>query len=222
MDQPGLQAHVHDQALRGLQRINALSGSSRSYWPWLRQAALGVTPRPLRILDLATGGGDVPIRLWRKAHKAGINLQIEGCDVSDTAITHARDLAASQRADVRFFTLNALVDPLPTGYDVFLCSLFLHHLEESQAIDLLKRLAAAVDKMILINDLVRGPLGYGLAYVGTRLLTTSPIVHSDGPQSVAGAFTVHEMRQLAAQAGLGSATVRRAWPFRMLLRWGKI
>jgi 2-polyprenyl-3-methyl-5-hydroxy-6-metoxy-1,4-benzoquinol methylase len=221
MDQPGLATHLHDHALRGLQRINRWSGSSRIYWPWLYQASQAVAPRPLRILDLATGGGDVPIRLWHKAKKAGVKLEIEGCDVSDIAIAHARTLAASQSAGVRFFTLNVLADELPAGYDVFLCSLFLHHLEEQQAITLLKRMAAAAGHMLLINDLVRGPVGYALAYVGTRLLTTSRVVHADGPQSVAAAFTVQEMHQLAQRAGLQSATVRRAWPLRMLLRWSK-
>src|SRR5262249_1666656 len=105
--------------------------------------------------------------------------------------------------------------------DILLCSLFLHHLEESQAIDLLKRMATATGRMILINDLVRGPFGFSLAYVGTRVLSRSPIVHADGPQSVAAAFTVQEMRQLAERAGLEHATVARRWPFRMLLEWNK-
>src|SRR5437870_13476363 len=98
MDQPGLAPHLHDHALRGLQRINRWSGSDRIYWPWLHQAARAIAPRPLRVLDLATGGGDVPVRLWHKAKKRGVNLEIEGCDVSDTAIVHARTLAASQSA----------------------------------------------------------------------------------------------------------------------------
>jgi len=221
MDQPGLAPHLHDHALRGLQRINRWSGSSRIYWPCLYQAAQAVAPRPLRILDLATGGGDVPIRLWHRAKKRGVNMEIEGCDVSNTAIVHAQALAVSQSAPVRFFRLNVLTEELPAGYDVFLCSLFLHHLDEQQAITLLQRMAASVGHMLLINDLVRGPIGYALAYVGTRLMTTSRVVHFDGPQSVAAAFTVKEMHQLAQRAGLEEATVQRAWPFRMLLRWCK-
>jgi 2-polyprenyl-3-methyl-5-hydroxy-6-metoxy-1,4-benzoquinol methylase len=221
MDQPGLSPHLHDHALRGLQRINRWSGSSRIYWPCLYQAAQAVAPRPLRILDLATGGGDVPIRLWHRAKKRGVNMEIEGCDVSNTAIVHAQALAVSQSAPVRFFTLNVLTEEMPAGYDVFLCSLFLHHLEEQQAIALLQRMAASVGRLLLINDLMRSPMGYALAYVGTRLLTTSRIVHLDGPQSVAAAFTVQEMHQLAQQAGLVGANIRRAWPFRMLFCWSK-
>ncbi|MFL5240994.1 MAG: methyltransferase domain-containing protein [Gemmataceae bacterium] len=221
MDQPGLAPHLHAQALRGLQRVNWWSGSSGLYWPWIRRAAKTVAPRPLRVLDLATGGGDVPIRLWCNAQAAGLNLEIEGCDRSETAIAHARRSAISRSASVQFFIRDVLEERLPQGYDLLLCSLFLHHLEEHQAVDLLKRMAESAGLMILVNDLVRGPLGFALAYVGTRVLSSSPVVHADGPQSVAGAFTVAEMRRMAQQAGLGGAIVKRRWPFRMLLRWNK-
>jgi hypothetical protein len=60
-----------------------------------------------------------------------------------------------------------------------------------------------------------------LAYVGTRLLSASPIVHVDGPLSVAAAFTCVEAQELARRAGLEGATVARRWPFRFLLTWSR-
>ena len=67
MDQPGLAPDRHHAALRGLSRINLLSGTARVLWPPLRELARETAPRSARVLDLATGGGDVPLRLWRKA-----------------------------------------------------------------------------------------------------------------------------------------------------------
>ena len=64
-----------------------------------------------------------------------------------------------------------------------------------------------------------GIAGWLLAHVGTRLLSRSWVVHTDGPRSVAGAFTVAELRELAAEAGLVGAEVAWRWPFRMLLTW---
>src|SRR5262245_21104489 len=90
MDQPDLDKDAHFQALRGLQRINWWSGSARILWrPLLRLAHY--QPGPLRILDVATGAGDVPIRLWQRAQRAGINLRIDGCDVSTDALELARE-----------------------------------------------------------------------------------------------------------------------------------
>src|SRR5262249_29627668 len=90
MDQPGLEVAHHVQALRGLERINSWSGSSSIFWPALRSLALSLAPQPVRVLDLATGGGDVAIRLWRKAYRSRLAVEISGCDRSETAVEHAR------------------------------------------------------------------------------------------------------------------------------------
>jgi hypothetical protein len=61
MDQPGLDPARHRQALRGLRRINFWSRSAGILWPALAGLARAAQ-RPLRVLDQATGGGDVPNR----------------------------------------------------------------------------------------------------------------------------------------------------------------
>jgi 2-polyprenyl-3-methyl-5-hydroxy-6-metoxy-1,4-benzoquinol methylase len=218
MDQPNLDQERHLQALRGLTRINAWSGSVRLLWPALRQLARA-SARPLRVLDLATGAGDVPLRLWCKAQRAKVPLEIAGCDISTTALDHARTRAEWAGADLSFFQADVLNPPLPEGYDVLTCSLFLHHLEEEQAVALLRRAAAAARKLVLINDLRRGRLAWLTAWVATRVLTTSPVVHTDGPLSVAAAFTIPEALELARRAGLAGTTAVPRWPFRFLLTW---
>jgi hypothetical protein len=72
---------------------------------------------------------------------------------------------------------------------------------------------------VLVNDLRRSRIGLALAHVVTRLLTTSSVVHTDGPLSVRAAFTTQEALALAERAGLTGPTVRRIWPFRWLLTW---
>jgi hypothetical protein len=122
---------------------------------------------------------------------------------------------------VRFFRLDALGDPLPADFDVLSCSLFLHHLAEDDAVGLLRRMAQAARRMVLVNDLIRSPLGYVLAWCGCRLLSRSPVVHFDGPASVAAAFTLGEARALADRAGLAGAVLTRHWPERFLLTWSR-
>ncbi len=217
MDQPGLDPRQHVHALEGLARINWWSGSAGIFWPALRRLARQEA-RTLRVLDLATGGGDVPLRLWRRAQRAGVVLQLEGCDISPVAVEYAEASARKSGTDVRFFVHDALNGPLLEGYDVLMCSLFLHHLDDAPARTLLERMGRQA-RLVLVNDLVRGWPGYLLAQVGARLLTRSPVVHTDGPLSVRAAFTRAELRALAEQAGLRGATVSWRWPWRMLLTW---
>jgi SAM-dependent methyltransferase len=221
MDQPGLPAPRHDRALRGLARLNSWSGSARLLWGPLAQLARRAPRRPLRVLDLATGAGDVPVRLWRRARRGGLDLEIDACDISPVAVEHARRRAARAGAPVRFFVHDALCGPALGGYDAAVCSLFLHHLSEDEAVLFLRRMAGAAERLVLVNDLERTRGGLALAYVATRLLTASDVVHTDGPRSVEGAFTREELQALAARAGLAGASVQRRWPFRLLLSWSK-
>lgn len=220
MDHPNLDAGVHEQALRGLARINRWSGSAGILWPAICELTHRVS-RKCRLLDVATGAGDVPLALFRKARQAGLLLEVQGCDRSEQAVAFARQRAGEQDLPVSFFSCNALTEELPTGFDILTCSLFLHHLEEAAAVELLRLLARAAGALVLVNDLRRCRLGFATAWAGTRLLSRSPIVHFDGPQSVAAAFTLEEARSLAARAGLQRVGVEPRWPFRWLLCWEK-
>jgi 2-polyprenyl-3-methyl-5-hydroxy-6-metoxy-1,4-benzoquinol methylase len=111
---------------------------------------------------------------------------------------------------------------LPNDFDVVMCSLFLHHLSNDDALTLLRRMAAATRCLGLVSDLRRSAYGLFLAYSASRVLSRSKVVHVDAVRSVRGAFTKSELQHLAAEAGLENATVANRWPARMLLRWGKL
>lgn len=220
MDQIGIDAAAHDQALQGLRRINALSGAVGSLFTQIKAlAAEQEHSRPLRVLDVACGGGDNSIALAERCQREGLAVQVDGCDLSQQAVTNACRHAAGKPLQATFFQADALRDPLPQDYDVVVCSLFLHHLDDSAAVELLRRLGQSCRQLVLVNDLIRSPLGYGLAWAGCRLLSRSPIVHFDGPVSVQGAFRMDEALDLAIRAGLGGASIRRSWPERFLLSW---
>lgn len=222
MDQPGLDDQLHRQALRALRRVNGICGTSRQLWRAIERAAREAAPRPLRVLDVASGGGDVAIGLARRARRAGLSLEIAGCDMSPTAIEHATGEAAAAGLDeVSFFAHDVLRDPLPSDFDVVTCTLFLHHLDEPEAELVLARLVQAARQQALVDDLRRTRLGYWMAWCACRLLTTSPIVHVDGPRSVQGAFTSDEAAELARRAGWRGVTVRHHWPERFLLTGSK-
>ena len=193
-------------------RINRLSRSDAILWPGIENLARRVGGSPIRVLDVASGGGDVPIALAKRALRSGLNVQVEGCDVSLEAVQYARRQAELSGLSLRFFNLDLLNEPIPPGYDVVTCSLFLHHLAEADASIFLRKAAGATNRLLLVNDLLRGPVGYLMAWFACRLLTLSPVVRYDGPVSVAGAFTLSEVRELAKSAGLEGEPGRRCWP----------
>jgi SAM-dependent methyltransferase len=221
MDQPGLPTDDHKEALAGLARLNWLSGSSRILWPPLQKLARFQAGQTVRVLDLACGGGDVTIALLNRARRDRCQLEFVGCDASEVALSVARKNAKKAGHNVEFFQADLLKTELPAGFDAAICSLFLHHLADTDAEELLRRMGRAAGKLVLVNDLVRSRRGYLLAWLASRLLTRSPIVMGDGPLSVEGAFTPTEALVLATRAGLAGATISTHWPLRLLLKWWK-
>lgn len=219
MDDPALDPAQHRRALDGLARLNRASGAAGVLWKPVRDLARQHTGRPLRVLDVACGSGDVPIALVREARRSGVAFEADGCDISPTAVETAARTAAAAGVPARFFTHDAIRDPLPAGYDVVTCSLFLHHLPDDDAVAVLRRMKAAAGSLVLVSDLARSRFGYAAVWVACRALTRSPVVHFDGPASVRSAFTPAEALDLATRAGLIGATVHARFPCRFLLRW---
>jgi len=219
MDAPDLAPARAAGALRALARVNRLSGVAGRVWDEARALNSGHGGRPIRVLDVACGGGDVVVSLARRASRSGLAFEVHGCDVSPTAIAIARDNSKRAGVRARFFELDALRDEIPDDYDVVCCSLFLHHLEEHDAVALLVTMAEKARRTVLVQDLRRTAAGYALAFAVLRLISRSDVAHTDGPRSVEGAFSLREARDLARRAGLEGALVEPCWPQRFRLTW---
>jgi SAM-dependent methyltransferase len=219
MDDPTLDATRHACALDALARVNGLSGTARRVWREVRTLGRGGV-RPVRVLDVACGDGHVLTEVGRRARRDGIDVDLCGCDLSPAALERARTRAGGEDV-ARFVQVDALRDELPGRHDVTTCSLFLHHLSEVEACRLLRAMAGAAERLLLVQDLRRTRTGYALAAVALRLITTSDVARHDGLVSVRAAFTLSEARSLVDSAGLAGADVRPCWPQRFTIRWAR-
>lgn len=228
MDDPSLDFESHAAALRGLARLNEASFSPASIWAEIKDEAR-LAAKPLRILDIATGGGDIPIALYHKAKQSGLTLEIVGSDISLDAIKYAKSNALQKKAEVQFVPLNVFEDQLPSGFDVVMTSLFTHHLDPDDVVALLAKMSCAARLKVIVNDLVRSELSYCSVWLATRLLSRSAVVHYDGPVSVNASYTAAEFLDMARRAGLlevatsgsgaSSLVVKSFPPCRQLLVW---
>lgn len=216
MDDPALDERAHQQALKGLRRINRVTNSTRMIWKTILNHHNDL-PRPIKILDLACGGGDVLVDISRRAQKAGIEVELTGWDLSPTAIAVTNQMADLNNMSIQTGIANALVDEFPQDQDVIFCSLFLHHLSHDDAKLLLSKMASSTNGLMIVSDLLRTQFGYRLAWLGTRLLSRSHIVHVDGPLSVEAAFTLAEVSALKDECGLADAKLHSFLPARFLL-----
>ncbi len=219
MDDPSLDRSEHGRALAGLARLNRVGRSVDILWKGIRSLATTPGHGPFSILDVASGSGDIPLGLVRRARRVGANLSIHACDISEYALGEIRRRAERERATVATFALDAATQEIPGEYDVVMTSLFTHHLADDRVVDLLYRMRSAARSLVLVSDLVRTRAAYRMAVLASRVLTGSRVVHTDAEKSMRAAFTVPEMASLAEQAGLSHADVSPRWPCRFLLTW---
>jgi 2-polyprenyl-3-methyl-5-hydroxy-6-metoxy-1,4-benzoquinol methylase len=218
MDDPRLDVDLHQQALKGLQRINTVSRSWKAIWDPVRQLAK-THGEPVSVVDVACGSGDMLLNMCRRASREDLSIRFTGLDISQTAIQFATDAAQVHDLDIEFRRANASELASGPPFDVVCCSLFLHHLPVAEAVDLLGQMKASANQMVLVQDLRRSTAGYGLAFIVPRLLTRSRIVHIDALRSVRAAFSIDEVHKLAHASGLEHAGIRKVWPQRFLLSW---
>lgn len=200
MDDPALDPAEHLRALRGLGKLNSTTGVASALFRRLQRYSQEHPERPLRVLDVATGGGDLPIQWARMAARRQIAMQLTGVDVSPRAIDFARDRARAAGVEVGFLCRDCLHQPLPEGFDVLTCSLFCHHLPEDQIVRLLRAMTDAARRAVVVCDLERSRLNLAAVWCASRILSRSPVVHNDATLSVRAALTRSEFRQLAERA----------------------
>lgn len=222
MDDPGLEHVRHTRALAGLARINRLS-LSVSTLHHLVQRLLAIADRrirrdgPVRLLDVASGSGDVCIGLARAMRRAGTPLRVSACDISQHACDTIRARARAADTEIDVFRADAISQTLPGGFDIVHCGLFMHHLSSSQVVATLRNMARAARGHVLVTDLDRSTTHLLLARIVPRMVTLSDVVHTDAVRSVLAAFKPHELARLFTQAGLTTPTAQRIFPCRFAM-----
>jgi SAM-dependent methyltransferase len=230
MDQPEVPEGELATDLRNLAWINALLGGIaviRAHWPKRGEwsvvsgaAGASISPltthhSPLTVLDVATGGGDIPRWLARRERE---RVLLVAGDMHPQMLALARRWSAE--LPIRFLRLDARRLPFPDrGVDVVLCSLMLHHLTEADAVSALRELARVTRRRLIVNDLRRSPVARSLIWLITRF-SRNRLTRYDSPVSVERAFTPAELAALARGAGLeatGRFRVHRHRFYRMAL-----
>jgi 2-polyprenyl-3-methyl-5-hydroxy-6-metoxy-1,4-benzoquinol methylase len=197
MDRPQPVTAELESDLRNLRQLNRYFGSYRLIRFFLRRWL--TRGNPMRILDLATGSGDIPRLVIDYARRAGAEVLVDAVDQQQSTVEIARSLSATY-PEINFIQGDVLkYNGGP--YDMVLCSLALHHFADEDAVRVLRRCRELSRKYVLVSDLERG----WLATVGVNLLTAiifrDPMTRVDARLSAERAFSFPEFRSLAERAG---------------------
>ena len=208
MDEPSQPEADVAASLHDIGRVNRFLGGTMVTLGHLRRLLrrhpAGV---PVTLLDLATGGGDIPRAVVRWGRRRGLPFRCVCLDVNPVVLGIAERESAGY-PELEFLRGDARRVGFADGaFDVVACSMALHHFGPEDAVQILREMDRLSRKGLVLNDLRRSRWGWLGIWLLTRLLPANRLTRHDGPASTLRAYTPAELRGLAEGAGLRNAEV---------------
>ena len=213
MDADDLDPATYAAVVGDLARVNVVTMAARPTFSFLARALAKHAGRPLRVLDVGFGDGDMLRRIAHWADRRGHRVELVGVDLNPRSELAARAHTPSALT-IRWVTGN-YADLAGEPWDVVISSLVAHHMTHGQLVDFVRFMEAHARAGWLINDLHRHRFAHAGFPPLARLLGWHPIIRHDGALSIARSYRPGEWPAILAEAGVCGTRVYRAFPFRL-------
>jgi len=211
LDDAELQPAELAAVLHDLARFNGAMFGHRPVVAFLlRAAARAPQDRPLTVLDVGCGYGDLLRAVRRAFDRRGLPIRLIGLDLSRETIriaqeaTDAADDIAYQAGDV--FTFRPA-----QSIDVVVSSLLTHHMSDDMIAAFLRFMEQTAQRGWLIYDLQRHIVPYAFIGLMGKITRLHPMVIHDGRISVARSLTRAEWNARLDAAGIARDAVKLRW-----------
>ncbi|SDM26262.1 methyltransferase domain-containing protein [Pedobacter antarcticus] len=211
MDNFALPPQEIDPVLRELEIINKLLGGFSVFYNAFKYIKLDNGDR---ICDWGCGGGDSLRVLHKYFSTKQLKLNFIGIDATPAAIAFA-NRTHEKISNIQFRKADVLEEEFrPDEFDVVISSLFTHHFDNDEWVNLIGRMMFSAKKAVVINDLHRHWLAYHSIGILTRLFSKSPMVQHDSKLSVLRSFRKKELEMLLQRANVKNYRIKWMWAFR--------
>jgi len=219
MDAPDADPGALSRSLAFIRQVNLWLGYNRATLGHLQRFSRDwKSGQTIRILDVATGSGDLPRAIARWADRRGFAVKITGVDLHEKTLESAREIGSGE--GIEFLQADATNLPFAdAAFDYVVCSMFLHHLDEPFAAGVLRELDRVARRGVIVADLLRSHRAY--VWITLFTLFAEAMVRHDARVSVSGAFTERELLSLRDQAGLAYLQPYRHFGHRLVLAGAK-
>lgn len=217
IDAPGIPFSDWEVCLKELNTVNTLLGGHAITIEGVKRLIRKHDNKKITIAEIGCGGGDnlKAIHKWNSQGK--YNIHYIGIDLNkactEFATTNCNNLPSSE------FICSDYRDAQFNGHkpDIIFNSLFCHHFNNTQMLEMLKWMNHNSTAGFFINDLQRHPLAYHSISILTKCFSQSYLVKNDAPISVLRGFHKEEWKQLLQKASLSNYTINWRWAFRYLV-----
>ena len=170
-----------------------------------------------RITDIGCGVGDGlrMIRNW--AMTSDLQVELKGIDSNEEVVAYAREKSQGLNIVYQQIDYREYFEAEPEDTDIFIASLFCHHLSDNEIIHFLHEIFSKAKTGFVINDLHRNFFAYFSIKWLTALFSASRLTRNDAPLSVLRGFSERELRRYCREAGIEDYSLMWRWAFRYLI-----
>lgn len=207
----------YEGCLVELRRVNRFLGDASA----LRHSLLAEIEREdlraFSVLDVGAGSGELLRVAAAWARETGRRARAVGLEFNARSAQAIRE-ESRLLPEIASVQADALRLPFADdSFDYTICSLFTHHFRDEQVVMILRELSRVARRRIFVIDLHRHALAYYLYTTLGRLFLFNRLVREDGALSILRGFRPDELKRLARRAGLADVSLRRRFPFRLVL-----
>lgn len=217
LDKGDYTAEEYEGCIVELQRVNRWLGDARALRDSLLREIEKLNLHCFSVLDVGAGSGELLRVIADWARRSGRKAQLMGLELN------TRSAIAIAEREITFPEISAVRGDafrLPFAdneFDYAMCSLFAHHFEDVDVIAVLRELNRVSARGVFVIDLYRHPVAYYFYTTIGRLFLHNRLIREDGALSILRSFTPEELASLAGRAGLKDISVRRHFPYRLVL-----
>jgi len=192
--------------LRDLAVINRLTRAHLPVMNWMDRLPALHRNRPLKIVDVGSGYGDMLRRIEQWAAQRGIAVELIGIDINANGLRAARESTLASSA-IQWIHGDAISCAKTADADVVTASGMTHHLAEEELVRLLQWMEKTARVGWIIVDLHRKPLPYRVFGAIMRGPWWHRFIRPDGLRSIRRSFLAEDWVRMCAAAGLGAGDV---------------
>jgi ubiquinone/menaquinone biosynthesis C-methylase UbiE len=216
LDRNDIPFNAIKQNMQELEIINTRLGGHKITISGLKEI-LKEKNSSVTICEIGCGGGDNLKAIYKWCDKKNITVKLTGIDINKDCIEYAKDNCKKLKS-VEFITADYKEVNFATEKpSIIFSSLFCHHLNDQQFIEMLEWSKQNSTVGFFINDLHRHPVAYYSIKLLSSIFSKSYLVKNDAPLSVKRGFKRKEIEELLQKAGIKDFTIKWKWAFRWLV-----
>ena len=220
LDDPRADPVAVGKELHDIARLNAWFGGTKAVVDALdavlraaRDAGCEMRDARWSLLDIGTGGGDIPRAAVAAAARHGITVTPLGVDLIPAAARLAR------RSGVAPVVADANAPPLaPKSVDVVTMSQVLHHMSRAQAVRCIRTCDRLARHVVVLADLRRSRVAMAGVWAACLGLGMGRVTRHDAVVSLQRGYSRVELNAMLEEAGV-PAVARYRPGFRIVAAW---